>query len=134
MFDRLLVKEALKNIWMSDRHPGWNRYKPGDGQSSIISLLIHDIFGGEILKTPKKTGWHFYNRIDGLRIDFSKSEMSRLPVIYLFEDILSTPEEAYHYFDQEDYSTFYTKFIRAFETVVGHRKYRLRQGRVTGIR
>jgi len=124
MFDREVVKKALKNIWMSDSHPGWTHSKPADGQSSIVSLLIHDIFGGEILKTHKKIGWHFYNRVDGQRIDFLKSEMSRLSVNYSFKDIPSTPEETYNYFEQEDYSTFYTKFIRAFEKAVGHRKYR----------
>jgi len=29
-------------------------------ESSAISMLVFDIFGGEILKTPVKNGWYFY--------------------------------------------------------------------------
>jgi hypothetical protein len=29
--------------------------------------LVHEHFGGELLKTPLPEGDHFYNRIDGVR-------------------------------------------------------------------
>lgn len=125
MFDRLIVKKALRNILMSNDYPVWTHHnKPAKGQSSIISLLIHDIFGGEIMKTHKKRGWHFYNRIDNECIDFSRSEMSKSSLVNHFENIPSNPDETYEYFEQEDYSTFYIEFIRAFEKAVRHGKYR----------
>ena len=39
-----------------------------------------------------------------------------------FEDLPSTPGETYNYFEEDDYSSFYIKFIRAYEEAVGLRK------------
>jgi hypothetical protein len=95
------------------------------GQDSLISLLIHDIFGGEILKTHKRKNWHFYNRIEGERVDFTGSEV-KFDRDAIFEDIPSTPDETYDYIDQTDYTTFFTKFVRTFEEKVGLDKYQTR--------
>lgn len=111
MVDIIVVHDALK----SSRAPDVR----ADDQDSLISLLIHDIFGGEILKTRKSRGWHFYNRIDGLRLDFARSEMEKSADENIFEDIPATPDETSAYFEPEEYSTFLTKFIRAFEEAIG---------------
>jgi len=124
MVRRKIVKEALKQAWKSADSSGLTRGNQADSKSSIISQLIYDIFGGEILKTPEKSSWHFYNRIDGERIDFTISEMSKFSIYNNAEDILSTPEEVHNYFEQENYLTFYMKFINAFEEIVGLKKYR----------
>ena len=126
MFNRIVVQEALKRAWTSDNNPGWIPYNRVNDQDSVISLLIHDIFGGEILKTHKKKGWHFYNRINGERIDFARLEMCKSSVDNHFEDIPSEPDETYNYFQQEDYSTFLMRFVRAFEETVGCRKIQAR--------
>jgi hypothetical protein len=123
MFNRKVVQEALKHSLTIDNNPGCIPENPVDDQSSTASLIIHDIFGGEILKTPKKKGWHFYNRIDGERIDFTESEISKSTEVNHFEDIPSTPDETYDYFEQEEYSTFLMRFVRSFEEAVGLDKY-----------
>lgn len=112
MINKKIVHEALER----SRMPG----DPVENQDSLISLIIHDIFGGEILKTHKKHGWHFYNRIDGARVDFARSKMST--PVEGFEDIPVTPDETQPYFDMADYSTFLMRFIWAFEDSVGLRK------------
>ena len=123
MFNKLAVQKALKRSWSLDTNPGWTPDNPSDGLGSITSQLIHDIFGGEILKTRKKKGWHFYNRINGERMDFTISEMDKSSGDNRFEDIPSTPDETYNYFQQDDYSTYFTRFIRVFEEAVGLEKY-----------
>lgn len=95
-------------------------------QASLISLLIHDIFGGEILKTRIKKGWHFYNRIEGNRVDFTNSVLNTSSDEIKFEDIPATPDETYCYFEDAEYSTFLMRFVRAFEDAVGLDKYRPR--------
>jgi hypothetical protein len=123
MFDRIVVYEALKHClaqdFTRDAHDN-----PSYEQASLISLLIHDIFGGEILKTHLKKGWHFYNRIDGKRIDFTSSDLNHSSDNIQFEDIPSTPDETYSYFEDEQYSTFLIRFIWAFEEAVGLERYR----------
>lgn len=114
MVDMMVVHEALRN----SRTPEVRT----DDQDGLISLLIHDIFGGEILKTHKKRGWHFYNRINGERIDFTSSEFGKFSVDNRFEDLPSTPDETYNYFEQEDYASLFMRFIWAFEEAVGLEK------------
>jgi hypothetical protein len=122
MFNKMVVQEALKRSLEFDDRNAVPVKAPTD-QSTVISQLIHDIFGGEILKTHKKKNWHFYNRIDGERIDLSIPETGKSPEENYFEDISSTPEETHHYFEQEDYLTFFIKFVMAFEEIVGLKKY-----------
>jgi len=117
MFDLMIVREAL----MKSR----TQKIPAIEQDSLISHLVHDVFGGEILKTPRKRGWHFYNRVDGLRIDFTRSELSKSSNEKLFEDIPATPEETSLYFEKEQYSSFLMNFVRIFEEIVGLNKYKV---------
>jgi hypothetical protein len=126
MFDRIVVHEALKRSGALDPNPAWAPDKPVNGQDSVISLLIPDIFGGEILKTHKKEGWHFYNRINGERIDFTRSKMGKSYENIQFEDLPSTPDETNNYIVPEDYSTFLMRFVRTFEETIGLEKYRPR--------
>jgi hypothetical protein len=116
MFNLIVVHEALKKI----RTPDVLKSE----EDSLISLLIHDVFGGEILKTKRNRGWHFYNRVDGLRVDLSKQELNKSDKEKRFEDIPATPDETYCYYEQEEYSNFLFRFIRAFEEAVGLDKYK----------
>jgi hypothetical protein len=119
MFNQTIVQEALKRICRLGKDPSLAGDNIIGGLDSEISFLIHDIFGGEILKTHKKNGWHFYNRIEGKRIDFTDLNNNKSLSYSSFEDIPSTPDETHNYFATEDYSTFLMRFVRAFEEAVG---------------
>ncbi len=123
MFNKKIVLKALQQTWALEGNPGCNTNKTVDDQSSVTSRLIYDIFGGEILKTGKKKGWYFYNRIDGERIYFALPETDKSYHESRFQDLSSTPEETRNYFALEDYSTFYMRFIKVFEEIVGLKKY-----------
>jgi hypothetical protein len=123
MFNKKVVYEALKGSLELESDRILTPDNRQIGQDSLISLLIHDIFGGEILKTHKRKNWHFYNRIEGERVDFTGSEV-KFDRDAIFEDIPSTPDETYDYIDQTDYTTFFTKFVRTFEEKVGLDKYK----------
>jgi hypothetical protein len=119
MFQKMAVQEALRRTGVLEYNPGLTPKKKVNIEDSVVSLLIYDIFGGEILKTHEKKGWHFYNRIEGERIDFTRRKISKLSKNDRFEDIPSTPDETHNYFEPEDYSTFLMRFVRAFEEAVG---------------
>jgi hypothetical protein len=122
MFNKKVVYESLKGSLELESDRKLTPDNRPIGQDSLISLLIHDIFGGEILKTHKRENWHFYNRIEGERVDFTGSEV-KFDREAIFEDIPSTPDETYGYIDQTDYTTFFMKFVRTFEEKVGLDKY-----------
>jgi hypothetical protein len=117
MFDLMIVHEALSK--------SRTQKIPAIDQDSLISHLVHDVFGGEILKTHRKRGWHFYNRVDGLRIDFSRSEISKSSNEKKFEDIPATTDETAACFEKEQYSFFLMNFVRSFEEIVGLNKYKV---------
>lgn len=96
---------------------------PAIDQDCLISFLVHDVFGGEILKTRRKRGWHFYNRVNGLRIDFTKSEVGNSSNNKHFEDIPATPDETSSNFEKEQYLSFLMNFVRTFEEMVGLSRY-----------
>jgi hypothetical protein len=123
MFNKMIVYEALKRSQAPEPTGRLTHKSHSDGQDSIISLMIHDIFGGEILKTHKKKNWHFYNRINGERVDFTGSEMGESSLVNEFEDIPSSPDETSDYIDQVDYSAFFMRFVKAFEEAIGLEKY-----------
>jgi len=120
-FDRTTVQNTLWNTISSDIIPESGPLK--ESQDTVISMLIHDIFGAEILKTRNKKGWHFYNRINGERIDLAGAGILNSVAENKFEDIPSSPCEASAYFAREDYSAFLMKFIREFEETMGLGKY-----------
>jgi hypothetical protein len=115
MLYKKIIQKALKCQLKWENNPSPPPDHSTIGQDKEISLLIYDIFGGEILKTSRKKEWHFYNRIDGERIDFSETTSKKRR----FEDIISTPEEAHLYFGYIDYYSFYMTFVRKFEEIVG---------------
>lgn len=119
----MVVLKALKRTWELDKIPGTSPDNSADDESSVTSQLIHDVFGGEILKTHKKKGWHFYNRINGERVDFTLFKRGSASQSMRFEDLPSTPDETYNYIVPEDYSTFFMRFVRAFEETVGLERY-----------
>ncbi len=125
MINRVIVKKALIHTLDLDKRPDLNRVKYEDSRSCETTMLIFDIFGGEILKTHYKNGWHFYNRVNGKRIDFTRSEKGKSSGAIRFEDIPSSPDEIHDYFEKEDYLTFFMRFVRAFEETVGLAKYRI---------
>jgi len=123
MFNRKIVRKALNRTWES---VNCSAKKSADDQSSMTSQLIYDVFGGKILKISKKKSWHFYNRIDGKPVDFTLSEPDNYFQDNNPEVQPATPEETRNYFAQEDYLTFYMRFINSFEEIVGLKKYRRR--------
>ena len=55
---------------------------PALGQCNVTALLVHELYGGELLKTPVADGDHYYNRIDGERIDLTSSQFEE-PIAYV---------------------------------------------------
>ena len=81
-FDPDDVQRALREAWSLSTASQWTPDNPAAGQCNVTSLLIHDLFGGELLKTPLPAGDHFYNRIEGRRHDFTASQFDQ-PIAYM---------------------------------------------------
>lgn len=90
-FDPDDVQRALRKAWSLSTASQWTAASPAAGECNVTSLLIHDLFGGELLKTPLPAGDHFYNRIEGRRYDFTASQFDE-PIAYM--DLLTNRADA----------------------------------------
>ena len=90
-FDPQHVARCLRKSWSLATARQWTEANPAAGQCNVTALLVHELFGGQLLKTRLPEGDHFYNWIDGQRYDFTESQFSQ-PLCYA--DIVTTPSEA----------------------------------------
>jgi hypothetical protein len=85
------VALALRSSWSLATAIQWTRERPAVGQCNVTALLVHELFGGELLKTSLAEGDHFYNRVNGRRYDFTDSQFDQ-PITY--DDIPTTRADA----------------------------------------
>lgn len=77
------IRTVLRRAWSLQSSTLWTEANPARGQCGVTLLVIQDVFGGDILKTRLPGGrWHFYNRIDGKRSDFTDEQFGD-PITYL---------------------------------------------------
>jgi len=79
----MVIRKNLEQCWSLKSSSFWTPDNPAAGQCGVTALVIQDVFGGEILKTRLPNGqWHFYNRINNKRIDFTDEQFAE-PITYL---------------------------------------------------
>ena len=90
-FDPERVARALHKSWSLATARQWTAENPAAGQCNVTALLVHELFGGELLKTTLPEGNHFYNRIGGRRYDFTDSQFTDS---IAYSDVPATRAEA----------------------------------------
>ncbi|HZP99087.1 MAG TPA: hypothetical protein VFB13_06095 [Reyranella sp.] len=65
---------VIQDAWSEQTSPHWRPDMPCFGQGAVTALVIHDMFGGEIVKTEAPSGWHFYNLVEGERYDLTQDQ------------------------------------------------------------
>ena len=122
-FDWTIVKEALRRAMPSGEKPPGKTGLSSKSRDVEISVLINDVFGGEIVRTHTRRGWHFYNRINGERVDLAgQEETSQVDTSSLGKSSDYAAETS-GYFEQTDYTNFFLRFVTALEEAVGLGKY-----------
>jgi len=83
--------QRLRRSWSVETGRHWISDNPASGQCGVTALIVQDELGGEILKTDVNGARHFYNLLDGKRVDFTMSQFDS-PIIY--DDVPSDRAEA----------------------------------------
>jgi hypothetical protein len=86
------LEHQLKAAWSKETATTWTRDNPARGQCSVTALVVYDSFGGRILKTRVGPHDHFYNQIDGTRVDLTSSQFEE-PIAY--EDLPASRDDAF---------------------------------------
>jgi len=108
-FDPQHVARCLRKSWSLATARQWTETNPAAGQCNVTALLVHELFGGELLTTRLPEGDHFYNRIDGQRYDFTESQFSQ-PICYA--DIPTTRSAAERGATSSELAALKAAFVR----------------------
>lgn len=95
-----ILRDILFQVWSIQSSSKWTTEVPARGQCGVTALVVHDLLGGEIVKTCLAEGWHFYNLLNGKRYDFTESQFES-EIHYV--DQLSTREEAFSDTNEDQY-------------------------------
>ncbi|MEK3975807.1 YunG family protein [Psychrobacillus sp. FSL K6-1267] len=109
------IKYALSNSWSIESSTKWSKENIAKGQCGVTTLVVHDLLGGEILKTKLLDDWHFYNSINGKRYDFTDSQFKGA-IEYM--DAPSNREEAYLDTNETKYSYLKQKVLNILEQLL----------------
>ena len=119
LFDWAAVREALRRTISTGNGPAIRTDEEMKNRDVEISVLINEVFGGEILKRHNGRGWHFYNRVNGECVDLTGQEVSHSCDKTGSVKNSKAPVNASGYFEQNDYTNFFLRFVSAFEETVG---------------
>ncbi|MGI9491243.1 MAG: YunG family protein [Geminicoccaceae bacterium] len=103
---------VLQQAWSIDSARQWRPENPAAGQCNVTALLLNELYGGMILKTPLTDGLHFYNSIAGKRVDLTASQFDQ-PIDYA--DLPSSREEAEQDIARAEYSALKSAYLRLLQ-------------------
>lgn len=116
-FDEQMIRAALYRAWSRETAVQWTPENPASGQCNVTAAVIHDLFGGDILRTPIDDIWHYYNRIDGRRFDFTDSQFtapgSRFAAPDVYADEPTNKAAAMTNIPQREYDALMSGLTRA---------------------
>jgi len=116
-FDIGTIKDIFRRCWCLETSSLWTAENPTRGQCGVTALVVRDYLGGAILKTKGGRSWHFYNQIAGSRYDLTDEQFEVPPV---YDDILSTRDEALADTSQSQYEFLARSFDAALSQVAYH--------------
>ena len=118
-FDEARVRAALLKAWSLDTAVQWTADNPASGQCNVTAAVIHDMFGGEILRTRLPDVWHYYNRIEGVRVDLTDSQFSAPGALFAapetYSDDVTDKASAMTNIPQREYDVLSTALRRELE-------------------
>lgn len=78
------VERAVRAGWGLDTcdptdRPDWHPGNPSRGQCGVTSLVLHDLFGGDLVLgevhvNGERTGVHYWNRFAGIEVDLTREQ------------------------------------------------------------
>ncbi|PAE17402.1 hypothetical protein CHH91_04100 [Virgibacillus sp. 7505] len=116
------IRVSLLHSWSLQTSSKWTPANPAKGQCSVTALVIHDLLGGQIVKTAAPEGSHFYNIVDGVRLDFTASQFAET---LLYEDIPSSRKEAFTDTNASQYEELRRHTLRYLKSFTSTHSYNL---------
>ena len=70
------LENLLKESWTKETSvdSNWSEDNPALGQCAVTALVVNDYFGGKIMRCMASTGSHYYNELEGITVDLTRSQ------------------------------------------------------------
>lgn len=90
MYTLAQIEDAIRVSWgrdTADKDDGWTPENPSRGQCDVTSLVVQDIFGGELLaagvfRDGERVESHMWNRLPGgIELDLTRDQFTNGEVI-----------------------------------------------------
>jgi hypothetical protein len=77
-----VLETAIRRAWSAETSsaPDWTLMAPSRGQCAVTALLVQDYFGGDLLRAVVDGVSHYWNRINGDEIDFTRDQFGRFEI------------------------------------------------------
>ncbi|MCR9218838.1 MAG: hypothetical protein NXI21_01290 [Alphaproteobacteria bacterium] len=115
-YDAVRIRAALHDAWSRETAVQWTRENPALGQCNVTAAVVHDLFGGDILRTRLPGVWHYYNRLGGKRVDFTDSQFTSpgplFPAPESYDDHPTTRNAAMTGIPQREYDALHSAVPR----------------------
>lgn len=93
-------RSKIRHAWCQETsaNPDWSENNSALGQCAVTSLIIQDLFGGELLRTKINEVSHYYNKLpDGKIVDLTREQFGHIkteevPETRTREFVLSFPD------------------------------------------
>lgn len=108
------LRERLRSAWSTETGGKWRPDNPACGQCSVTALVLQDLLGGDILKTSVEGQWHFYNSVDGQRLDLTATQFEQ-PIEY--QDLPSNRTEAFEDTSAEKYEVLKQRMVASGDRI-----------------
>ena len=120
-YDEARIRQTLPRAWSLKTAVQWTAENPASGQCNVTAAVIHDLFGGEILRTRLPDVWHYYNRIDGARVDFTDSQFHAPGALFEapqnYDDEPTTRDAAMTGIPDREYQALKSALVRQLSAV-----------------
>ena len=115
-FDEAVVRGALRKAWSLESARQYTPQCPEAGQCNVTAVVVQDLFGGTIECTtlPGFDVPHFYNRINGRRVDLTDGQFAS-PVSY--DDQETTREHAMNWVLESELVSLQNRLTQALTQV-----------------
>ena len=118
-YDETAIRRALRQAWSLETAVQWTPENPASGQCNVTAAVILDLFGGEILRTRLPDVWHYYNRIEGRRVDFTDSQFSSPGALFdaptRYDDEATTRDAAMTGIPEREYEALRSALLSALD-------------------
>lgn len=116
-FEEAAFRAALRTAWSLETAVQWTPENPASGQCNVTAAVVHDLFGGEIRRTLLGETWHYYNWIDGARVDLTDGQFTdpgaRFTAPDPYEDRPTNRDAALATIPDREYRTLRTALLAA---------------------